>query len=104
MASERTSPPSGPVTSQFMRREGASAAPLSSARATAAAERPQETRSVNESNAEESFLKERLIFIGNTTVFKIFELRGGGLTNRAAIILINCDFAKPTRHTHAPAC
>jgi hypothetical protein len=37
-------------------------------------------------------------FIFNTTVFKFYELRGGGPAgNRAAIILIDCDFAKPGR-------
>jgi hypothetical protein len=40
-------------------------------------------------------------FIINTTVFKFYELRGGGPAgNRAAIILIDCDFAKPGRRPY----
>jgi hypothetical protein len=84
------------VISQSIGRDaGASAPPLSSARATDAADTAHEARSVIESNAEENFFKVRFIFIYNTTVFKIFELRGGGLSNRAAIILIKRLFAKP---------
>jgi hypothetical protein len=37
-----------------------------------------EARSVIVNSAEENFFIVRFIFIGNTTVFKIFELRGGG--------------------------
>jgi len=68
---------------------------LSPARAFVAADMAQVARSVIVNSAEENFFIVRFIFIENTTVFKIFELRGGGSSNRAAIILINCDFAKP---------
>src|SRR3712207_13651 len=79
MASERTSPPSGPVTSQpssFVADESAS--PFSPARAAVAVDAAQEARSATVNSAEEILFRVRFMFIKNTTVFKIFELRGGG--------------------------
>src|ERR1044071_6844159 len=95
MTSERTSPPSGPVASQLRSRSAFESASGSSARA-ASADVPHERSRAKRRSTEEAFCKDRF-FIFNTTVFKFDELRGGGPANRAAIILINCDFAKPGR-------
>ena len=54
-------------------------------------------RSANRKRAACIFLNVRFIFIESTTVFKIFERRGGGSKIRAAIILIKRFFAKPAR-------
>ena len=52
---------------------------------------------IKSTNAGVNFWSKRF-FIFSTTVFKFYELRGGGPAgNRATIIRIDCDFAKPGR-------
>src|SRR3712207_3161158 len=83
MTSERTSPPSGPVASQLRSLSAdESASPPSAARAAGA----QETSTASSRNAEENFRSKRF-FIFNTTVFKFYELRGGGFSKRTARLL-----------------
>src|SRR5687767_376461 len=93
MTSERTSPPSGPVASQSRSFSGEESGPPSAARAPAGA---QETSNAESRKAEDNFWSRRF-FIFYTTVFKILRAsrRGAVQSNRAAIILIESDFAKP---------
>src|SRR5215211_1538242 len=95
MTSERTSPPSGPVASQLKYLSAAESASLPAARAERVAA-PDEASRMDRSTSAGVNLWSKRFFIFSTTVFKFYELRGGGPAgNRAAIILIDCDFAKP---------
>src|SRR5215212_1092947 len=78
MTSERTSPPSGPVASQFRSFSAAESASVSAARAEGVAA-PNEVNKRDRSTSAGVNLRSKQFFIFNTTVFKFYELRGGGL-------------------------
>src|SRR5205085_2636687 len=76
MTSERTSPPRGPVASQLKSLSPEESASLSAARAEGAA--PVQDRTRDRSTSAGVNLWSKRFFIFNTTIFKFYELRGGG--------------------------
>src|SRR5215216_5267989 len=77
MTSERTSPPRGPVASQLRYLSAEESASVSSARAEGSA-MPKEEKKRDRSTSAGVNLRSKRFFIFNTTVFKFYELRGGG--------------------------
>src|SRR5919112_1241980 len=77
MTRERTSPPRGPVASQLRYLSAEESASLSAARAEGSAAPNEEKKRDRSRNAGVN-LRSKRFFIFNTTVFKFYELRGGG--------------------------
>src|ERR1044071_1492712 len=77
MTSERTSPPSGPVASQLRYLSAEESASVSAARAEGSAA-PNDEKKRDRSTSAGVNLPSKRFFIFNTTVFKFYELRGGG--------------------------
>src|ERR1044072_8876532 len=88
MTSERTSPPRGPVASQFRSLSPAESASLSAARAGETAA-PLETKKRGRgTRADKNFWSKRF-FIFNTTILKFLELRGGGPAGTARLLSLS---------------